>query len=792
MNGILAVLENQFGRLIVAAFACAVLICGPAYADSPPPLEFNAARVIEELGKALAEGRKDTAVHLSRLGFAPQVDELRKVDNVPIHAFSPRTMIEGLYRRAEIQKAGEGNRFLAVLYLDTAERSAAMAIDPDFEALRNYPSESLDLKRHPIVFASLEAVTRTSARAPLPAVVERAINKIAQHYSGRGLAQARAVVLKNFRKSGFDGRKFERVLAESSSSPEVWRRLLAIGTPPPRADVALRGILIDAMAGSAALSSDAVALAAMEELSRDLPPEYERYTQSESKLKSRIAQAEEAARLNQIDRTRTNDTVAIIGLIGDDFPPEPKMRTPNTDFGPDAGSESPTTPSPEPPKPGPSPSHPNKPINPEARAFAERYGNYIKETMTPSGSLGRSGLGSEISPGTPRVYRTAIRSARAGRGVSVGGQVQTDLKGAPLRAVWLSNRKDDRLGRLFVEFKGNASKPGLIGASRVLFADSFYAAISALWGRHDNNAHYKNCDILILMSMDPKSAVLASETQETLSVLLSKLNAGERARMQHILKDMETLQARAEAGGDNNFEALSILIKTQALNEMETLIKTASDRLDAVEEAKFKELQGRRGIVLHPAIVGRELSWSTARIDFWFNRLEALSREAAAMNGGRTMPEALRKIKLRGRADTWQYFEFDSRISLGKLKGRTAPLVVTSVATDGSNPASHAAAVRSHFGISMFGPEPGPKGIKVEDGLYRVDDLEAQVQPMLDWLATNHHDFMRLNDFSEAFSLLRWLNSANVQITIIDMDGQGPAIATPDRVQLEAGPKTGK
>jgi hypothetical protein len=50
---------------------------------------------------------------------------------------------------------------------------------------------------------------------------------------------------------------------------------------------------------------------------------------------------------------------------------------------------------------------------------------------------------------------------------------------------------------------------------------------------------------------------------------------------------------------------------------------------------------------------------------------------------------------------------------------------------------------------------------------------------------------MRLNDLSEAFSLLRWLRSAQAKITIIDMNGQSKAIATPDRVELENGPRVG-
>jgi hypothetical protein len=58
---------------------------------------------------------------------------------------------------------------------------------------------------------------------------------------------------------------------------------------------------------------------------------------------------------------------------------------------------------------------------------------------------------------------------------------------------------------------------------------------------------------------------------------------------------------------------------------------------------------------------------------------------------------------------------------------------------------------------------------------------------MLDWLATNHHDFMRLNDFSEAFSLLRWLKKANVAHILVDMDGEGPEIATPDRIVIGDG-----
>jgi len=79
----------------------------------------------------------------------------------------------------------------------------------------------------------------------------------------------------------------------------------------------------------------------------------------------------------------------------------------------------------------------------------------------------------------------------------------------------------------------------------------------------------------------------------------------------------------------------------------------------------------------------------------------------------------------------------------------------------------------------------------VEKGVYRLPNLERISQPLLDWLAVNHHDFMRLNDFAEAFSLLRWLRSKQTGVTVIDMDGQGKAITTPDRVVIGDGPGVG-
>ena len=181
-----------------------------------------------------------------------------------------------------------------------------------------------------------------------------------------------------------------------------------------------------------------------------------------------------------------------------------------------------------------------------------------------------------------------------------------------------------------------------------------------------------------------------------------------------------------------------------------------------------------RRVVFHPALFGRELAWSTARIDFSFNDIAGLSREAEMTNGGTRMPARLLGISIEG-AGTWQFFERDARVQLAPGTGRVGALSVVS-----TGPTRSPASARSHFAISMFGD--GAEGSS-EGELPRLPPMEAAVQPMLDWLAVNHHDFMRLNDFSEALSLVRWLRGEGVAPVLIDLDGEDPEIATPDRIR---------
>src|SRR5262249_21429566 len=150
-------------------------------------------------------------------------------------------------------------------------------------------------------------------------------------------------------------------------------------------------------------------------------------------------------------------------------------------------------------------------------------------------------------------------------------------------------------------------------------------------------ATFRNGEILVLMSMDP-DAPHAKRAFEDIAAKIAALR-----------QRVPTLRSKDEA---------------------DRLIK------------EFEDLERQRsviprGIVSHPAIVGRELAWTAARVDFWFNQMDTLSQEAAAINGGRPIPQNLRDLPIR-QASTWQFYELNSVVRLGADDGKSRQLVVAS------------------------------------------------------------------------------------------------------------------
>ena len=301
------------------------------------------------------------------------------------------------------------------------------------------------------------------------------------------------------------------------------------------------------------------------------------------------------------------------------------------------------------------------------------------------------------------------------------------------RAFWVPSLDDADFGRIVVKVRGRDR----LVASRHLFADSFEAAVSLVWGDHGREAAFRDGEIVILMSMDPESRI------------------GRRAQAE---VEAETARLMARLGP-----------ASRANPDVRRMVELYAQRA------------GPRGVVIHPALHGRELAWSGVRVDFWFNALEQVSQEGAMMNGGRSMPSHVRAA-WKGSADTWQFYERDARIVIGESSGPAGSLSVRSRVTR----TGREYAAESHFGVSLFAygeTRPAPTAVLDRgEGVWRLAGEERAIQPILDWAFANHHDFMRLNDFSEAFSIVRWVARSAESLAILDPLGAPLKIATPDRV----------
>ena len=358
--------------------------------------------------------------------------------------------------------------------------------------------------------------------------------------------------------------------------------------------------------------------------------------------------------------------------------------------------------------------------------------------------------------GVPRSYSRALRSSRAARGIAVGGPIAGGPGERLEGAFWVPSRGEPEFGRVVVKMAGRERA----AATRHLFADSFEAAVSLLWDDHGEEAAFRDGEITILLSMDPESSV------------------GMLERTAVMAEAERRLQELARAAEDpRNLGAVLELYREAA------------------------EVQGRaaegllnipRGIVVHPALHGRELAWSAARIDFWFNDLDQVSVEGAMINGGATMPTGVREAMTEV-AGTWQFYERASMVALSGAGGLADVLGVRSRALGVREDYS----AEVHFAVSLFAfgenrPSPGAVRDDQEE-VWRLVEEERAVQPLLDWAFTNHHDFIRLNDFAEALSVLRWIDGAGQQLVILDPNGPARSIATPDRIVIgQVGPRAGE
>ncbi|WPK02547.1 hypothetical protein R6U79_09955 [Pseudomonas putida] len=762
-------------RLTVAAlfFQLAGLAPPVSHADE----YLGPSEVIHLVSQQLAEGGIALHTELERLGLGAEIEILQRYTGDSLNSFSAQSMLENLYQRAEHHQTGEGQRFIAILLNEQAKHSAIIASAPQLKSLLDqYPAARLNVQQHGLTFSSPEHFKPTVPQKPLPAIVQRGVATLTNIYADQGLSELRLITLKTFQKEGYDKAAFDKVILENPGKPdEALRKLLDIGTPKPTVEKAIHSLLGQTLERSAALSADTSIHSIMEALSSELTTEQRNYLQAEDRLESRQLQLAQARAANRPGNVPPSDREKLISSIQQlpqkDMTAALKGKAEPVTFNGFLAA--------------------NEVIDPKSTA---EYVNYLKDTFEPSNdapSAGQSGSGqpSDAPPPrsepTPRAFTKARFSARAGRGVSVGAKVDVRIEQTPVNAVWLTNAEDSRFGRLFVTFRNSPTSQS-VAASRILFADSFYSAYSVISTPQGSPSAFRDGDILVLMSMTDgdfaqKRLTFIHDVMRRPGFLESAIFELDDTQQAKLLQTIEAIKSTTYPKPSDD-ALVEILLKNEKIKE---LLNIGAQRAvaRAITEDPEQIMQATlRTIVIHPALHGRELAWSATRVDFWSNQIQQLKQESMLQNGGIAAPAELNDITTQG-SSTWQYYEKDSIISMRASNQKASDLVVTSDPTS-TTPVSE----RSHFRVAMFNEKNGTHGTPAEDNLYLRPDISENFQPLLDWLSTNHHDFIRLNDFSEAFSLLRWLTSKETTVQIIDIGLKASPLVTPDQTDITKGP----
>lgn len=668
------------------------------------------------------------------------LESINSVDGQQVYDLESEELLRELYRRAESSAngKGQGDRVLAYLYQNMEEKYLSLKDDPSFDPLRETIRTAKPGELDPRSFRFAPSVV--AASEPLSPAMERAVRELGYVYADGNLSELSRLCSRAFRKPEF---KFGAYLAQADSAEGALKLAFQSHQPPPPAMEVVTDLMDATLEKSLALKDDKQFLESLREVKSatnlDRMPEGVLRTISRNgdRLPSRarqIAEAAEQGLAGRIPKTAADSMANLAELLA--HTGMPNMPDGHFSF----------------------------------RSAAQNYSNYLSTSFEGAADTAH---GSGISPGAaraarsysttpppaayraaakealaganklPRTFSRAIRSARAARGIAAGATLEFGNAGTPVHAAWVANSEDDRFGKLIVKVNAGDGQKPFLAASQTMFADSFLAAADVIWGEHSGTAAFKEGEILVVMSMDP----------------------------------FDTVDPKASKAIQLQIDALRKSAVDLAEDDLAGQLKLMKD----IQDIQLESGSIPRRIVFHPALFGREMAWSVARVDFWFNDIPGLDEEAQLVNGGKPMPAAFNEIDIT-QASTWQFFERPGSI-LAKTSNQ--PIGTLAVRSGDSNSNS----MRGHFGVSMFAFDESSE----ETGEGRpLKQLESELQPMLDWLSENHPDFIRLGDFAESLAYSRWLKHHGIAPLIFDLDGEPAPIATPNCVIIGEGPKLRK
>lgn len=774
------ILRNVF----VASLLAFTTHLGSASADSKPGF-VDVPAFASTFEQALVQGIQSTSQVLNRLGPDVQqaLRDAQEKTDFQYYNFSARSQIEMLYQRAEAGGAGQGNLFLARLKDDLAKNSAAIADNPKLKFLDAVPRQ-----RGPISFAPLATLDDRALARQLSPAVDEAVTILSEHTSSKGIGHARSILIRhlNFDRSGTGKQalqELDSIMRNALSVKGVLAAALLAHAPPPKVQTAVQNIILDFASSSGAFAVDPAVGKVMNNLSGELTLAEQRLVKGENTFQAAHDPYGELPKPT-LDLDSEKKFVSAISK-GAEAAPEP--------FG-TAGGAGVGLPFPQArPKDG---GHLTQKHQRYVEASFESKGPRESIVPPPAWAPTRS------SPVT-RTYHKAILSARAARGVAVGADMKDGVGRIPLNAYWVADKSNDRFGRLVVALsacKENWLKwfwqllrqcdgNPLVAVSNRLHTDSFMAANQLLWGTHNVETRFSEGEITVLMSMNPWTLPEAAEAvlkeKELLIVKYNRLVISYRAAVRESAGNVLSSPKKRAADQFNldiqdtpkrpqpirpNLESIKTLETIQNdILSTKSEIEAVDQKFEKLAKTKFRFPELPKSIVFHPAIQGRALAWSTARIDFWFNDSKRLFEEANSIALDDSTAIEMRRVLEQSKRDanTWQFFEQDGTVETSQSDSTTT-LVVRS-------PHDQDAGSDGRFGVSLFQVEGNN-----EDQARRSPEKEAAIRKPLAWLQRSHPDFWRLSDFSTSLMLLRYLKSHQIQLISFSPDDFEPKYPTPE------------
>ena len=236
--------------------------------EAPRVQRIRADDVVEHLVETLGDGRQVMAETLRRVGLAEVVDDIVRVDGFQAYDLSSEALVREVYRRAEAETGGQGERVLAYLYKEAELEFGTVKDDPAFSRIRARAAELTELSPQSLDPANFRfASAQAAARVEVSPALNRAIQQLSYVYAQPHLSQLRGLAAKHFRAPRFN---YDRALAESNSSRDAIARMFQTGTPPPRAEVAAEAILRETLAQNGALRQHRAFLESIDELRTEL------------------------------------------------------------------------------------------------------------------------------------------------------------------------------------------------------------------------------------------------------------------------------------------------------------------------------------------------------------------------------------------------------------------------------------------------------------------------------------------------------------------------------------------